>query len=219
MSTNSLTKRVRQIGKKYCLGGSQEESNIFCDTIANSVKMQIPYIFYKKTNMTVNEFWALKDLSLDLENREVIDINVRNDADKSTLLKILLWITAPTEKTIGLHGIGGSVADVDTGFHPDLTRRDNFFLSDFILWKKQRKNDQKFEEIAKYTEIEKLHINVLVKCNLSEMDVWLALPLRRKSIPKSCSWMSCLRGLIIREDIAIVRNVVQRNKLRHLVTL
>src|SRR6266436_6273993 len=100
-------------------------------------------------------FWALKDVSLEVKEGEVLGLIGRNGAGKTTLLKILSRITRPTEGWAEIHGRVGSLLEVGTGFHPELTGRENTFLSGAILGMGKKEIDRKFDEIVAFAEIEK----------------------------------------------------------------
>ena len=100
-------------------------------------------------------FWALKDVSLEVQEGEVLGLIGRNGAGKTTLLKILSRITRPTEGWAEIHGRVRSLLEVGTGFHPELTGRENIYLSGSILGMSKREIDRKFEEIVAFAEIEK----------------------------------------------------------------
>ena len=168
--TGDIAIRVRGLGKKYTLGGPQEQYHTFRDAIVNSVKA--PFKRFHPTPPS-EEFWALKDVSFDVYKGEVIGIIGRNGAGKSTLLKILSRITTPTEGMVELHGRVGSLLEVGTGFHPELTGRENIYLSGSILGMKQREIDEKLDEIIKFSEIEKF-LDTPVKRYSSGMYVRLA---------------------------------------------
>src|SRR5207253_10484882 len=102
-----------------------------------------------------NFIWALKDVSLEVKRGEVIGVVGRNGAGKSTLLKILSRITKPTKGFAEIHGRVGSLLEVGTGFHPELTGRENIYLNGAILGIKRRDIDRKFDEIVAFAEIEK----------------------------------------------------------------
>jgi lipopolysaccharide transport system ATP-binding protein len=167
MSSDHPAIRVRNLGKKYTLDGPQEKYLTLRDAIVNSVKA--PF----KRNPPVEGFWALKDVSFDVEQGEIVGIIGRNGAGKSTLLKILSRITAPTEGTIELHGRVGSLLEVGTGFHLEMTGRENIFLSGSILGMKRREIDAQLDEIVKFSEIEKF-LDTPVKRYSSGMYVRLA---------------------------------------------
>jgi lipopolysaccharide transport system ATP-binding protein len=120
-----------------------------------------------------DRFWALKDISFDLEQGDRVGIIGKNGAGKSTLLKILSRITAPTEGQIKIKGLVTSLLEVGTGFHGELTGRENIYLNGAILGMKKRQIDQKIEEIIEFSGIER-HIDTPVKRYSSGMYVRLA---------------------------------------------
>ena len=118
-------------------------------------------------------FWALKDVSLEVHEGEVLGLIGRNGAGKTTLLKILSRITRPTEGWAEIHGRVGSLLEVGTGFHPELTGRENTFLSGAILGMSKAEIARKFDEIVAFAELEKF-IDTPVKHYSSGMYVRLA---------------------------------------------
>ncbi len=162
--------KVEHISKQYTIGVDRTYQT-FQDTITTAIKSPLSY--FKKSNKEDNTFWALKDVSFDIEEGEVVGIIGRNGAGKSTLLKILSRITEPTEGRITMHGRVASLLEVGTGFHPELTGRENVYLNGSILGMKKREIDTKFDEIVKFAEIEKF-LDTPVKRYSSGMYVRLA---------------------------------------------
>ena len=160
--------RVENLSKQYRIGGAQTSYTTFRDTLVNTLKSPL-----KRFKDDGKKFWALKDVSFEVNPGEVVGIIGRNGAGKSTLLKILSRITEPTTGRIEIYGRIGSLLEVGTGFHPELTGRENIFLNGAILGMKHGEIAKKFDEIVDFAEIEKF-LDTPVKHYSSGMYVRLA---------------------------------------------
>lgn len=162
---------INNLGKRYLLGlGGGERYRALRDVMANSVKN-----LFKRNNKNKDpqEIWALKDITFDIRAGEKVGIIGRNGAGKSTLLKILSEITEPTEGEAHIYGRVASLLEVGTGFHPELTGKENVFMNGAILGMTRAEIKKKFDEIVSFAEIERF-LDTPVKRYSSGMYVRLA---------------------------------------------
>ena len=164
--------RVQGLSKQYRIGVRRASNDTLNETISRKVRS--PWTLIKRTGDLRHEIiWALKDVSFEVEPGEALGIVGRNGAGKSTLLKILSRITEPTSGRVQLFGRVGSLLEVGTGFHPELTGRENVYLNGAILGMKKSEIGRKFDEIVAFAEIEKF-IDTPVKWYSSGMHTRLA---------------------------------------------
>ncbi|GHT83590.1 hypothetical protein FACS1894137_05100 [Spirochaetia bacterium] len=169
--------RIEHLSKKYRLG-IINNGTLFRDIqtwLAVKSGKEDPHskIGENKYANGIDHFWALKDISFDVKQGDRVGIIGKNGAGKSTLLKILSSITAPTEGSVKIQGKIASLLEVGTGFHGELTGRENIYLNGVILGIKKRRIDQKIDEIIAFSGIEQ-HIDTPVKRYSSGMYVRLA---------------------------------------------
>lgn len=174
--------RVENLGKRYRIGQTVGYKTLR-ESLSNAVTA--PFRRLRSTDrrtpgenppMTGDKqgyIWALKDVSFDVKQGEAVGIIGRNGSGKSTLLKILSRITAPTEGQVEIHGRAGALLEVGTGFHPELTGRENIYLNGAILGLKKAEIERKFDDIVAFAEIEKF-LDTPVKRYSSGMYVRLA---------------------------------------------
>lgn len=163
--------KAENVGKKYLLGGKEKYLSIR-DIIVNSTKVPLK-LFQKKRKKNNPSFWALKNISFEIKKGEVVGIIGRNGAGKSTLLKVLSRITSPSSGKILLKGRISSLLEVGTGFHPELTGRENIYLNGAILGMTKKEINKKFENIVDFSGVRKF-LDTPVKKYSSGMYVRLA---------------------------------------------
>lgn len=143
--------KVERLRKRYRIGARQETYPTLRDTITRSVRAPFKSLRERRSNEII---WAINEVSFEIMPGEVVGIIGRNGAGKSTLLKVLSRITEPTAGCIRLYGRIASLLEVGTGFHPELTGRENIYLNGAILGMRKRETDRKFEEIVAFAEID-----------------------------------------------------------------
>ncbi len=168
---------VTDIGKKYNIVHQKGKYIALRDVLMNIIRSPFSFLKTKAKQIahseTKEDFWALKNVSFTVNKGEVLGIVGKNGAGKSTLLKILSQITPPTTGEIRIHGKVGSLLEVGTGFHPELSGRENIFLNGAILGMTRKEIARKFNQIVEFSGIEKF-LDTPVKHYSSGMYVRLA---------------------------------------------
>jgi lipopolysaccharide transport system ATP-binding protein len=170
MSDNAIT--VEHLSKRYTIGARLDRHATLRDRLAGAIATP-PWRRGPREAAAENAVWALKDVSFEVKPGEAIGVIGRNGAGTSTLLKILSRITEPAEGRVRLRGRVGSLLDVGTGFHPELTGRENTYLNGAILGMRRAEIDRRFDEIVAFAEIEQF-LDTPVKHYSSGMYVRLA---------------------------------------------
>ena len=150
---------VKNLGKRYQIGAAETKfrynllRDVLVDTLYAPVRLAKAAVGKSDRRTNENYVWALKDISFDVEEGRVLGIVGRNGAGKSTLLKVLSRVTEPTEGEVSVRGRVGSLLEVGTGFHPELTGRENIYMNGAILGMKRTEIDKKFDEMVDFSEV------------------------------------------------------------------
>jgi len=163
---------VEGLSKRYRVGQGKRYGNLR-ESLANTVKAPMRWLSARNGNGANSHFWALNDVSFEVQPGEILGLIGSNGAGKSTLLKVLSRITRPTTGRVELYGRVGSLLEVGTGFHPELSGRDNIFLNGTILGMKRAEVASKFDEIVDFAGIDAF-VDTPVKRYSSGMYVRLA---------------------------------------------
>ncbi|MGE5294149.1 MAG: ABC transporter ATP-binding protein [Solirubrobacterales bacterium] len=195
---------VDGLGKAYQLGQKKETYPTLREALVGAAKAPLRRLRnLNEEPIRAETFWALRDVSFEVQPGEVVGIIGRNGAGKSTLLKILSRITEPTEGCIRLRGRVASLLEVGTGFHSELTGRENIYLNGSILGMRKAEIDRKFDEIVAFAEIEKF-LDTPVKHYSSGMYVRLAFAVAAHLEPQI---------LVVDEVLAVGDTVFQKKCL------
>lgn len=170
---NDIAISVRDLSKEYRIGAKAEKYKTLRDSLASMASAPLRLFARGGRRRSDERIWALRDVTFAVQPGEVVGLIGRNGAGKSTLLKILARITEPTSGVAEIHGRVGSLLEVGTGFHPELTGRENIYLNGAILGMRRNEITRKFAEIVAFSEIEQF-IDTPVKKYSSGMYLRLA---------------------------------------------
>jgi lipopolysaccharide transport system ATP-binding protein len=161
VSTSRKVIRIENLSKKYVIYHQQQGAySTIVDSLTRTAKRWVkkiarPFQHASEPERTAEEFWALKDVSFDVDEGDRVGILGKNGAGKSTLLKVLSRIIEPTRGRVRIYGRISSLLEVGTGFHPELTGRENIFLNGAILGMSKQEIARKFDEIVAFSEVER----------------------------------------------------------------
>ncbi len=201
--------QTERLSKLYQIGTSQGRYKTLRESVTGMLAAPVRRLRGNNGKGTPDLLWALKDVSFEVKRGEVIGIIGRNGAGKSTLLKILSRITEPTEGRALVYGRVGSLLEVGTGFHPELTGRENVYLSGAILGMHRREIDERFDQIVEFSEIARF-LDMPVKRYSSGMYVRLAFAVAAYMEPDI---------LLVDEVLAVGDIAFQQKCLRHMQSL
>jgi lipopolysaccharide transport system ATP-binding protein len=191
--------RIEHLYKRYEIGAVRQRYTTLCDQLSDGLKGLLGRNGHRRSSENI--IWALKDVSFEVKQGEIVGIIGRNGAGKSSLLKILTRITEPTAGRAEIYGRVGSLLEVGTGFHPELTGRENIYLNGAILGMRKAEIDYKFDEIVAFAEVEKF-IDTPVKRYSSGMYVRLAFAVAAHLEPE----------ILLVDEVLAVGDVAFQNK-------
>src|SRR2546421_6115544 len=201
-ATSDVAIRTHELGKRYKLGLHRRGYGTLRETLAQSARRPLRRAG-RRSRSTTDDLWALRDLSLTVRRGEVVGLIGHNGAGKTTLLKILSQITEPTAGWADVTGRVGSLLEVGTGFHPELTGRENIFLNGAILGMRRSEIRRRFDEIVEFAGVGRF-LDTPVKRYSSGMSVRLAFAVAAHLEPEI---------LLVDEVLAVGDAAFQRKSL------